>query len=183
MNANTISGILFFIAFVPYIWAILQGQATPSPVSWGIWASVDTLSFFAMKKEKVPIGQITGAVIGAWIVTLLAIIFGKPTMGSIEWVSVLGATLGIVLWKSTGNAVTAIVCAQIAVLVGAVPTLVGAYAVPQQEDPIAWAIWFVSCIFALLAIENWNLKEALQPVTFTTIESAMIILVVIRPLL
>ena len=178
---NTISGVLFFVAFLPYIWASVNHQTVPSPVSWAVWASVDTLVLVAMKKEKAPIGQITGAVAGAWIVTLLAIIFGKPTMGSIEWVSIVGAVAGIVLWQRTDNAVLAIVCSQLAVFVGAFPTFANGYSNPSQENPIAWTIWFVSCIFALFAIKKWNLAEALQPVTFTVIETVMVVLVVIRP--
>ncbi|MDO8569714.1 MAG: hypothetical protein Q7R89_03010 [bacterium] len=177
---NTISGILFFVAFLPYVWAIVNQETVPSPVSWAIWASVDTLALVAMKKEKASIGQITGAVAGAWIVTALAIVFGKPTMGSIEWVSIVGAIAGIVLWQRTGNAVLAIVCSQLAVFVGAFPTFANGYTNPSQENPIAWTIWFVSCICALFAIKKWNLAEALQPLTFMAIETAMVALVVIR---
>jgi hypothetical protein len=178
---NAVSGVLFFIAFLPYIWAIVNGQTVPSPVSWAIWASVDTLALIAMKKEKATSGQLTGAVAGAWIITILALVFGKPTMGSVEWVSIAGAVTGIILWQRTGNAVLAIVCAQASVFIGAIPTFVGAYTNPSQEDPIAWSIWFVSCICALSAIKKWNLANTLQPLTFTTIETVMVILVVIRP--
>lgn len=178
---NTLSGVLFFAAFLPYIWAIVNQETVPSPVSWAIWASVDTLVLSAMKKEKAPIGQITGAVTGAWVITTLALIFGKPTMGSIEWVSIAGALLGIILWKTTGNAITAVVCSQLATFIGAFPTFANSYNYPQQENPLAWSIWFVSCICALFAIKKWNIAEALQPITFTTIETVMVILVVIRP--
>jgi hypothetical protein len=178
---NALSGILFFAAFLPYIWAIIHHQTVPSPVSWGIWASVDTLSLLAMKKEKATSGQLTGAVAGAWIITILAIIFGKPTMGSIEWISIIIAAIGILLWRTTGHALLALICAQIATLAGGIPTIVDGYLRPAQEDPIAWSIWFLSCIFALFAIKKWNLANALQPLVFTTIETAMVILVVIRP--
>ena len=163
------------------IWAIVNYQTVPSTVSWAIWASVDTLALLAMRKENSPTGQLTGAVAGAWIVTLLAVFFGKPTMGSIEWVSIAGAVAGIVLWQITGNAVLAIVCSQLAVFVGAFPTFANGYNNPSQENPIAWTIWFVSCIFALFAVKKWNLAEALQPITFTVIETVMFVLVVIRP--
>lgn len=178
---NTLSGVLFFVAFLPYIWAIVNHQTVPSPVSWAIWASVDTLVLLAMKKEKAPIGQITGAVTGAWVITTLALIFGKPTMGSIEWVSIVGALLGVILWKTTGNATAAVVCSQLATFIGAFPTFANGYANPSQENPIAWAIWFVSCICALFAIKKWTITEALQPINFTVIETVMVILVVIRP--
>src|SRR3990167_923835 len=179
---NTASGMLFVVAFLPYIWAILNGPTEPSPVSWAIWASVDTLAFLAMKKEKALNGQITAAVTGAWTVAILALIFGKPTMGSIEWVSIIGAVVGIVLWQKTGNAVLAIICSQVATFAGAIPTFVGAYHNPAQEDPIAWTIWLASCICALFAIKKWDLANALQPVTFTIVEGTVFFLVVIRPL-
>lgn len=178
---NLLSGVLFFVAFLPYIWAIVNRETVPSTVSWAIWASVDTLALLAMRKEKAPRGQLTGAVFGAWTVTGLALVFGKPAMGGIEWVSIIGAVAGIILWQKTGNAVTAIVCSQLAVFIGAFPTFANGYHNPSQENPLAWSVWFVSCICALFAIKKWNLAEALQPLTFTTIETVMVILVAIRP--
>jgi len=178
---NAVSGILMLVAFLPYVRAIVNHQTVPSPVTWAIWASVDTLALLAMKKEKALNGQIIGAVTGAWIIAVLALVFGKPTMGSIEWVSIAGAMVGIVLWQRTGNAVLAIICSQIATFAGAIPTFVGGYQNPAQEDPVAWTIWFISCIFALFAIKKWNLANALQPLTFTVINTVMVVLVVIRP--
>ena len=178
---STLAGILYFVAFLPYIWAIMNHQTVPSSVSWAIWASVDTLAMLAMKKKKALNGQIIGAFVGAWIITVLAIIFGKLTMGLIEWFSIAGALSGIVLWQKTGNATLAIICSQIATLIAAIPTFVGAYTNPLQEDPIAWTIWTISCVCALFAIRKWNLENTLQPLTFTAIEIVMIVLVVIRP--
>ncbi|MEK7121374.1 MAG: hypothetical protein AAB857_01560 [Patescibacteria group bacterium] len=178
---NIASGVLFVVAFLPYIWAIVNHQTVPSLVSWAIWASVDTLAFLAMKKEKALNGQIIGAVAGAWTITILALVFGKLTMGSIEWVSIAGAVTGIILWQKTGNAVLTIIYSQVATFAGAVPTFVGGYTNPSQENPIAWSIWLVSCVCALFAIKKWDLANALQPLTFTAIETVMVILVVVRP--
>jgi len=180
---SAISGILFFIAFLPYVLAILHGNTVPSPISWAIWASVDTLALIAMKKEKAINGQIVGAVAGAWVITILALVFGKSTMGLIELVSIIGAVTGIILWQKTGNAVLAIICAQATVFIGSFPTFVGAFNNPKQEDPVAWTIWFASCICALFAVPKgkWNLANALQPLTFTVVETVMVVLVVIRP--
>ena len=178
---NTLSGILFFVAFLPYVWAIINHQTVPSPVSWAIWAIVDTLALIAMRKEKATSGQLTGAVAGAWVITILALIFGKPSMGSVEWVTIAIAVLGIILWQVRGNALLGLICAQIATLVGGIPTIVDGYRNPKQEDPLAWTIWFLSCVFALFAIKKWNLANALQPIVFTAIETAMVVLVVIRP--
>lgn len=178
---NLFSGMLFFVAFMPYVYAIFRGETVPSPVSWAIWASVDTLAWFAMRKKNAATGQLAGAVIGAWSVTALAIIYGKPMIGFIEWVSLVGAVVGVVLWQMTGNAVLAIICSQVAVFAGAIPTFVNGYNNPAQENPVAWSIWLASCVCALFAVKKWDLANALQPLTFTAIETTMVILVVIRP--
>ena len=180
---NTISGILFFVAFLPYVVTIVNGQTVPSPLSWAIWASVDSLALVAMIKKKVAVGQLVGAVSGAWIVTALAIIYGKPEMRLMEWVAIAGALVGIALWKIYGDSIFGIVCSQIAVFIGALPTFAGAYANPGQEDALSWCIWTASCFCALLAIKKWTLADALQPLTFTTIEIVMVLLVVVKPLL
>ena len=178
---NTASGIIMVIGCLPYVWAMITGETVASPVSWIIWATVDALALFAMMKEGARCGQIIGTVVGAGVIAVLSLFLGKPTMGSMEWVSIVGATAGIILWQTTGNPVTAIVCSQAAVLIGAVPTVVGAYQNPALEDPLAWCLWLVSCICALLAIRKWNLANALQPLTFTAIETTMVFLLVIRP--
>lgn len=180
--ANKLAGILFFVAFLPYIWAIVTGQTKPSLISWTIWASVDTLALIAMKKQKSVNGQIIGATAGAWFIVALSLVFGKLTMGSVEWVSVVGALAGIVLWKTTGNPTLAIICSQAAILLGAIPTFVSAYLRPQEENPIAWIIWLASCICALRAIRKWDIDNALQPVVFTIVEATVVFLVVVRPL-
>lgn len=178
---NTAAGVFALLGGLPYIWAIMNHQTVPSPVSWAIWASIDTLALVAMWKEKALNGQIIGAVASAWITFSFVIFFGRPTMGSVEWVSIASAVTGIILWQTTGNAVIAIICSQVAVLAGGIPTIVGAYHNPAQEDPIAWSIWTVSCICALFAVKRWDLANALQPVTFTVINTVMVGLVVIRP--
>ncbi len=182
---NTLSGVLFFLAFLPYAWAIVQGETVPSPVTWGIWAIVDLLALKAMKKDdpEASVGQLTGAVAGATGITALAIYFGKPTFGTIEVVSIIGALLGIVLWKRSGNPKYGIILSNMAIFVGSFPEFNIAYNTPQHEDAIAWSIWLVSCVCALLAVKKWDIANALQPITFTVIETVMVFLVVIRPLL
>ncbi len=178
---NALSGILFLMGFLPYIYSILKGKTHPSPISWTIWASVDTLVIIAMIKEKAKVGQLTGAVFGAWTVAILAVLYGKAGMGYIEWISVVGGFAGIITWKKTGNPVTAIICSQAALLIGAIPTITNAWINPAQENLIAWSIWTMSCICALFAIKKWDLANALQPLTFMVIEGTVMVLVVIRP--
>ena len=181
---NTLSGVLIILGFGPYIWATWTGQQPPpSPVTWAIWASVDSLILVAMINKKAKSkGQLAGSVAGAWTTAVLAVFMGMPTMGSIEWISIVGAAVGIALWQIKDDANIAIVCASAALLAGGLPTVAKLYADPFAEDPIAWTLWTISCVCAFKAVRKWDLANALQPVIFTIIDATMYFLVVVRPL-
>ncbi len=182
--ADKLSGVLFLGAFLPYIIAILHHETTPSVVTWTIFAVVDSLAVTAMKKEGTLNFQIIGGTIGAWIIAILAFMYGDLSMGLAEVGSAIGALTGIILWKRPGGSATlAIIWSQIALFVGAIPMFKHAYLARAEEDPIAWAIWFVSCALALVAIKKWDIANALQPMTFMLNATIMFALVILRPLL
>lgn len=180
---HVLAALLFLAAFPPYIWAIITNDAvTPSFLTWIVWASVDSLLLFAMLKEGGKSGQLVGAVTGAWIVTILSIFFGELTIGTTEWLVIAGTAVGMALWYWTGKASIAIIVTNAMIFIGSFPTFEKAYLDPLSEDLFAWSIWSVSCVIALLAVEKWDWKNALQPLTFTVIEFTVLGLILIRPL-
>ena len=75
---SILAGLLFVAAFVPYIRAILRKETKPAKASWFIWASLDTITLAAMFFKDTVNGQILGAVLGAWVVAVLALKYGTP---------------------------------------------------------------------------------------------------------
>ncbi|KKR22638.1 MAG: hypothetical protein UU40_C0007G0051 [Candidatus Uhrbacteria bacterium GW2011_GWD2_41_121] len=100
---NVMAGVLFTLAFAPYIWAIMHKRvrnwkstsvwswidritfvrpddkpAKPIKASWIIWASLDTITFAGMYAEGSLNLQITSAVVMAWVTVLLALKHGLP---------------------------------------------------------------------------------------------------------
>lgn len=177
---SVLAGVTFFLAFVPYIWAILFNGVTPSPITWSIWAGVDLLAYKAMARSNADTGQIKGALAGAGTVLALSLLHGQVSFGIWDLVSAGVAAVGLYQWRKGGN--VALVWSQIALLVGSIPEFMIGWNTPTQEDPVAWSIWLLSCVFALLAVPKWDLENALQPITFTVIETVMVILVVILPM-
>lgn len=74
---SVVAGLLFLAGFVPYIIAIVRGETKPAKASWVIWASLDTITLLGMYAENAVNGQIVGAMLGAWVVVVLAIKFGN----------------------------------------------------------------------------------------------------------
>lgn len=178
---SVVTGLLCLAGFVPYIIAIVYGETKPAKASWIIWASLDTITLVGMYTKDAVNGQIIGATVGVWVVVVLAIRYGKPGWTNLDMFCLGGAVIGIVLWQTFSNPVLGILTAQIVTFVGSIPTFVSAWHDPSKEDRVAWTIFWLSCVAAVLAIPACTLQDALQPLTFFTIESVVMYLLFLRP--
>lgn len=175
------AGILFVIGFVPYIRAILAGETKPAKASWIIWASLDTIILIGMWVQNAVNGQIVGAVAGAWIVVAFALKYGVPGWTRLDKFCLVGAVVGIVLWKMFDNPTLGIFVSLCVGFLGSIPTIVSAWYDPSKEDKTGWTIFWLSCICAVAAIPKLTLEDAGQPITFCTIETIMMFLLFIKP--
>lgn len=178
---TVLAGILFFVAFIPYIRAILRKETQPVKATWIIWASLDTITFLGMLAKHSVNGQIIGAILGAWIVAFLAMKFGEPGWKLVDKICLAGAIIGIVLWKVSGDATFGLMGSLISVFIGSIPTFVSAWKDPSKEDKTAWTLFWLSCVSAMFAIPAFTFADAAQPITFLLIESIMVTIVYLRP--
>jgi hypothetical protein len=173
---SVIAGLLFVIAFVPYILAIVRKTARPAKASWISWATLDTITLAGMFAKDTLNGQIIGAVAGAWIVAILSMRFGTPGWTKLDKFCLAGAVLGIALWAIFKNPVLGIITSLCVVFIGSIPTFVSAWKNPKNENRIAWTIFWISCVAAFFGIPKWTLADASQPITFLSIETIMMFL-------
>ena len=191
--ASVIGGILGITVFIPYALGILRGVKSqfmpqfllmvrsiePQKSTWIIWATLDTITFWGMYKKHSLNGQIIGVVIGGWIVVGLCLKYGKPGWTWLEKLVLAGAAIGFaVMWF---NPVYGLVTSLSVALLGSVPTFLSTYKDPSSEDKLAWMLYFLSCISALIGVEQWDVAHAAAPVVFTIIETIMVYLTWIRP--
>jgi hypothetical protein len=178
---NVLAGLLFVAAFIPYIRAILRKETSPMKSTWLIWATLDTITFAGMWSEGTVNGQITGAVLGAWTVTILAFKYGESGWSRLDKLCLAGAVLGIALWQIFDSPLLGIAISLSVVFLGSIPTFVSAWKDPSKEDRTAWTIYWVSCVCALIGVPTWTLQDAMQPMTFFAIESIMMFILIYRP--
>lgn len=178
---TTLAGLLMMAGFVPYIWAILRKEAKPAKASWVIWATLDTITLAGMIAKGSVNGQLIGAIIGAYITVGLALKFGKPGWTRLDRACLGGAVLGIALWAITANPVAGIATSCGVIFLGSIPTFVSAWEDPTRENTLAWTLYWLSCVCALAAIPAWTLADALQPITFTAVETTMMVILLVRP--
>lgn len=178
---SIVAGVLFIAAFVPYIRAILRGETKPAKASWLIWATLDSITIAGMYAEGTVNGQIIGAVCGAWTVAMLALKYGMPGWTKLDKSCLAGAVLGIVLWRVFSNPVLGITTSLSVVFLGSIPTFSSAWKDPNREDRTAWTVFWLSCVVAVIAVPQWTLADAAQPITFFVTESIMMYILYFRP--
>ncbi|MBI4434842.1 hypothetical protein HY635_03470 [Candidatus Uhrbacteria bacterium] len=178
---SVLAGAFMIAGFVPYIWKILRKGAKPAKASWVIWTTLDTITIAGMFTEGTVNGQIIGTIIGAYVTVGLALKFGQPGWTRLDKGCLCGAVLGIVAWAITANPVAAIATSCSVIFLGSIPTFVSAWEDPSRESTLAWTLYWLGCMFALAAIPHWTLADALQPITFTVIETTALVILLVRP--
>jgi hypothetical protein len=151
--------------------------------SWIIWMSLDLITFTGMAMRSAVNGLIVGAVIGATIVTALAFKYGASGWTRLDRACLSGAVLAIGLWWMFDSPEAGILTSACAILVGSLPTWASAWKNPHGENKLAWTLFWVSCVFGIVAIPQWTIADAAQPMTFFIVESVMMLILFIRPLL
>lgn len=178
---SALSGLIFIAAFFPYIRSILRGETKPAKASWVIWASLDTITFAGMLIRDTLNGQILAAIVGAWTVVVFAWKYGTPCWTKLDKFCLSGAVLGIALWQIFDSPELGILTSLSVVFLGSIPTFVSAWQDPGRENAVAWILYWVSCMVALLAIPAWTLADAAQPVCFSAIETIMMFILFVKP--
>lgn len=181
-SLSVLSGVVFVIAFGPYVWAILEGKTKPQKASWVIWATLDTITFAGMFAKHSVNGLIVGAIIGAWVVTGLAMKYGKPGWKWIDVACLLGAVSAVSIWQVFDSPTMGLATSLIATFIGSTPTFVNAWNHPEEEDKLAWTLWWVSCVLGVIAVPSWSSPaDAAQPSVFLLIESTMMFILFVKP--
>lgn len=195
------AGVVFCLGFVPYIWGILKPKVgwrrlnaliswldsrSPTPVkpvrvTWFIWTVLDVLLLVGMHSAGATNGQIIAAVFCGLMVFVLSLKYGKHGWGWVDIGCLVGAIIGIALWQVYQDVFWGIVIFLVIGSFGAVPTFWSAWKDPSREDRLAWMIWWVSCVLTIVAIPQWTLADAGQPLLFFVVESVMVLILLIRP--
>lgn len=181
---SSLAGVLMMVTYVPYIIAILFWDAKPSRATWITWATLDVMVTAAMYRQGTLNVQMVGAASGAVIVAILSLRYGLQGWGWLDIGCLIAATIGAILWATSGDADISLIANCFAMAAGAIPTFCSAYSDPSNENRWAWLCAFTSCVLQLMAMreEEWKVRNALQPITFTFIETVVSFLVWVRPL-
>lgn len=192
---SVLSGVVFVTGFVPYALAIYGKKITlklkitsrekisPKKASWIVWLTIDIIALVGMVVKESLNGQIVGIVSGGLIVLVLTLINGEHGWTKLDKWCIALAGIGIISSLVFWEANIGIGAALLAGFIGSFPTFNSAWKKPSNEDKLGWTLFWTSCVLAVIAIPKWTFEDAAQPIVFFTIESIMMFILFIRPIL
>jgi len=178
-----LAGCLSVLAFVLYNSRNIAGGTHPNISSWAVWASITVLNFTSYKKltgdwvkSILPTANSAMCVATA----LLALHTGSVrSLGGIDQTCFLLGVIAGVCWWIFKSASFAQIILQVAIVVGFIPTLTGAWNKPSSEPALSWCLWVGAFIAQYFAVKfTWGGKriEFLYPVNMTVFHSAVFLL-------
>lgn len=150
--------------------AILRGETKPVKATWIIWVSLDCVTLAGMYGAGSVNGQILGAIAGGLSVAVLSLKYGEAGWTNLDKFCLFGAVVGIITIVTSSPVAGMLVSLGVCSL-GSLPIFVSAWKDPSKENKLAWITFWMSCICALIAVPQWTIKDAGQPITFFVIET------------
>ena len=180
---SMVAMLITFIAFIPYIVAILQGKTKPHMFSWVIWGSTTMVVFFAQLQDRGGMGAWPTGLSGtiALFIAFLAMVKKSDiAVTRIDWIFLILGLSSLPLWYLTASPLWTVIILTLIDLTGFGPTFRKAYAFPHDENIGFFMMFVARNTFAILALEHYSATTLLFPITIMGACCSLAIMVIYR---
>ena len=174
--------VIAFVSYIPYIRDIIKGKTKPHAFPWFVYSLMTGIAFF---------GQIAGGGgAGAWvngltavvcfIIFIFGLIKGRANITLIDWVSLLGAGVALILWFITKGPLISVILVTVIDALGFFPTFRKSYHKPHEETLVTYFLSGVKYIFAIFALDTFSVVTVLFPLYLVIANFAFVVVALIR---
>lgn len=179
---GVIAIVIGFIGYVPYFRNIASGKTKPHAFTWLVWGILTGIAFA---------GQVSsGGGFGTWVTgftaVLCVIIFlfalwkGTKDFPLVDWLSFLGAGIGLILWAVTKSPLAAIVLVTIIDALGFIPTFRKSYSHPNEETAFTYTMSGLKFIFGIAALNQLSPITVIYPASLVLTNLLFVAMVQVR---
>ncbi len=157
--ATSLSMLLGAAAFVPYLLSVKKDTTRPHPYTWLILCltqATATAGLFAGHAGLISYGFLTGTAMTG-IIFLLSLRHAKENIARGDNLILAAALIAMSMWWILDHHRVAIFMVSIIDFIAYIPTIRKVWRDPKSENAIAWTLFALSFLFALLALESYSL--------------------------
>ncbi len=152
---------------IPYIRSIVIVKETKlNRSSWVIWAIIGIMNLLAYFKagERETIWFVFAGALNPVILFILSLKYGVQIWYRSDTVCIVIAIFAIILWKTTGNPVLAIIAGLTADGIAICPILIKIKKNPYTENLFSWIIGLTASISNIFAVKEWTWANSIYTI-------------------
>jgi hypothetical protein len=177
-----LSAVVNTIGMVPYVKDVFKHKTKPERATWWIWLALGTVAISAQIAagstwSLFMVGAQTAAVA---TIAFLSLKYGYGNFRRKDFISLLVAMFGILLWKVTSNPLYALL---IVVFIDAIAvwlTAAKTWEAPHTETLIAWILSSLAGLLGLLAVGKLDFTQILYPMYILIANSTVTWIIIYR---
>ncbi|MBI3573263.1 MAG: hypothetical protein HY092_03635, partial [Candidatus Kerfeldbacteria bacterium] len=150
--------------------------------SWLVWGILTGIVFF---------GQIAGhGGPGAWVTGFTAVIClvifflalskGEKKIVLVDWLSLLGAGVALLLWAITKSPLLSVILVTLIDAFGFFPTFRKAYSKPREETLVQYVLAGLKFVLAFFALTKVSIITVFYPASLVIMNWAFVLMLVVR---
>ena len=170
------------VAFFPYLRDTFSLKTKPHAYTWLIWAITQGTAVFGIWYGGGGWGalNLTIGTLFVIVVFLFSIKYGTKNITKSDTAILVAALSAIIIWWRLDQPLISVIMVSMIDVIGYIPSFRKSYQEPWSETLISWILFSASNIFAILALEEYNLLTVTYLATITSANIALFLLCFFR---
>ena len=160
-----LAGAITFFCYFPYFKDIISRAAKPERASWFIWVILGSIAFFSQLAEGAgfSLWLVAMDTLGGIVAFILAVIYGTGGLKKRDYIGLVIAGLGLILWYFTRHASYALIITILVDFVGTVLNIIKSYEDPGSETLTVWLCVALAGLLTMISVGKFNPILLLYP--------------------
>lgn len=186
MSYKDILGILAvavaLIGYIPYFRDILANKTKPHAFSWLVWGVLTGIAFFGqVAGEAGPGAWVTGfTTVICFIIFLFGIVKGRKNIVLVDWLSLLGAVIALILWFFTKGPLLSVIIITIIDALAFFPTMRKSFSKPHEETATTYFLSGLKFVLSVAALNQISVITALYPISLVLMNWIFVLMLTVR---
>src|SRR3989304_3466609 len=163
------------VAFFPYLRDTFSLKTKPHAYTWLIWAITQGTAVFGIWYGGGGWGalNLTIGTLFVIVVFLFSIKYGTKNITKSDTAILIAALSAIIVWWRLDQPLISVIMISVIDVIGYIPSFRKSYQEPWSETLISWILFSTSNIFAILALEEYNLLTVTYLAAITSANIAL----------
>lgn len=179
---GVIASVISIISYIPYIKDIFVGKTKPHVFTWFLGGLISAIAYFEQVYAHAGAGAwVTGvSALLALFIFVLSIKKGHKNIVLIDWISLWGALLAIILWLIVKELLLSIILITFIDNISFVPTYRKSIHHPFEETISTYLLSGIKYFLGIVALESFNFISLLYPVSLVLTCWFFVVFLIIR---